>query len=441
MDHGKANVYVVRFTLDLFNNFTWQTADPVNGDQFHQHEDRFYTGGGVSRTFNYTLGDLPTETTFGAQTRYDNITNSISNTDLRYFLSPTLLDHVDETDAAIYAQNTLHWTDWFKTTLGWRGDLYAASVNALLQPANSGNETVAIGSPKATAVFGPFNKTELFLGAGEGYHTNDARGTTATEIPGDPTTPQTTTPLVVRSHGAEIGIRTKAVPNLYSSISAFYIHQDSELFFNGDTGTTTPGPPSLRKGIEITNNYRPLSWFSLDANLALSHARFDGFDATQAAVYQSLAGYPQAQLGTAPGNFVYNAPWMVASGGLTLGENTGWFSSLRWRYFSSRPLTEDGTFRAPPFNVIEGTLGYRFTNGWRLQLDAPQPAELEYRSGHLRLRLAALQRRFVRRVQPQRRWPQHCTGGNLRQRRDGLCAASGGAARLPGYAGRPNRSG
>ena len=61
-----------------------------------------------------------------------------------------------------------------------------------------------------------------------------------------------------------VGIRTKIVPDLDSSISAFYIHQDFELIFNGDTGTTTPGPPSLRKGIEITNDYRPLSWFHID---------------------------------------------------------------------------------------------------------------------------------------------------------------------------------
>ena len=47
--------------------------DPVNGDQFHQHEDRIYTGGGASRTINGTLFGLPTETVFGVQTRYDDI--------------------------------------------------------------------------------------------------------------------------------------------------------------------------------------------------------------------------------------------------------------------------------------------------------------------------------------------------------------------------------
>jgi opacity protein-like surface antigen len=366
----KANAYAVKYTMDLFNDYTWYTYDPIYGDQFHQHDDRFYTGGGVSRTFNGTLFNRPSETVLGVQTRYDDISIGLSNTYQRQLLSNILLDHVDEGNAGIFAQNTMHWTDWFKTTAGWRGDAFAASVNSMLQPANSGKDEMAIGSPKFTATLGPLYKTELFVGAGMGYHSNDARSSVISEVPGAPMQPEGAAPLLVRSRGGEVGIRSRIIPDLDSSISAFYIHQDSELFFDGDTGTTTAGPPSQRTGIEITNDYRPASWVRIDADLALTRARFLGFDTTQNAIYQSLAGYPQAQIGNAPGNFVYNAPWMVASAGITLGEKTGWFSSLRWRYFSSRPLTEDGVFQSPPFNVINGTVGYRFENGWRLQLDA-----------------------------------------------------------------------
>jgi len=378
----KANAYAVKYTMNLFNDYSWNTYDPVYGDQFHQHDDRFYTGGGVSRTINGTLFNRPTDTILGVQTRYDDITIGLSNTYQRQFLSNTLLDHVNEVNAGIYAQNTMHWTDWFKTTTGWRGDAFAASINSMLQPANSGKDEMVIGSPKFTATLGPFYKTELFAGVGMGYHSNDARSSVITEVPGYPTQSEGASPLLVRSRGGEVGIRTKAIPNLDSSISAFYIHQDSELFFDGDTGTTTAGLPSQRTGIEITNDYRPTSWFHIDANLALSRARFLGFDEAQYATYQSLLstasgaptastpGLAQALIGNAPGNFVYNAPWMVASAGITLGEKTGWFSSLRWRYFSSRPLTEDGTFQSPPFNVVNGSVGYRFENGWRIQLDA-----------------------------------------------------------------------
>lgn len=366
----KANAYVVKYTLDLWNNYTYDTNDPTYGDQFHQHDDRVYGGGGASRTFIGTVGGLPVENVFGVQSRYDDITTALNYSDQRQLLSPYIYDKVGEGNAAVYAENTVHWTDWLRTVVGWRGDYYGASIDSVLQPANSGNVKEAIGSPKFRMVVGPFDKTELFVGAGMGYHSNDARATTVTQVPGDPTTPEGATPFLVRSEGAEVGVRTKIVPGLDSSASLFYIHQDSELFFDGDTGDTTAGLPSQRTGIEITNDYRPASWVHVDANLALSRARFLGFDTTQEALYQSLAGYPQAQIGNAPGNYIYNAPWMIGSAGITFGEKTGWFSALRWRYISSRPLTEDGVFQSPPMNVVNGAVGYRFANGWHVQVDA-----------------------------------------------------------------------
>jgi outer membrane receptor protein involved in Fe transport len=365
----KANAYLVKYELDLFNNFTWFTTDPVNGDQFHQHDGRVYGGAGASRTVNGALFNLPTETVYGFQSRYDDINVALTNTVQRQFLSSVLADHVAEANAGIYAENTVHWADWFKTTLGWRGDYYSAAVNSTLQPANSGNVQMAIGSPKFRMVFGPFYNTEFFIGAGMGYHSNDARSTTTTEVPGDPATPQGASPLLVRSRGAEVGIRSKAVPGLDSSVSLFILDQASELFFDGDTGTTAAGRPSQRTGIEFTNDYRPASWIHVDANLALTRARFLGDDSAQAQLFQSLAVFPQAQIGNAPGNYVFNAPWMVASAGITLGEPTGWFGDLRWRYISSRPLTEDGVFRSPPLSIFNGQLGYRLDNGWSVRLD------------------------------------------------------------------------
>jgi outer membrane receptor protein involved in Fe transport len=365
----KANAYAVKYELDLYNDFTWFLTNPVNGDQFQQHDDRVYGGAGASRTIDGTWFDRPTETVFGIQSRYDDIDLALNNTVQRQITQFVLADHVNEGNAGLYAENTVHWTDWLKTTLGWRGDYYAASINSILQPANSGSTSAAIGSPKFRMVFGPFAATEFFVGAGMGYHSNDARATTITEQPGDPATPESPSPFLVRSRGAEVGVRTRIVPGLDSSVSLFYLHQDSELFFDGDTGETVPGRPSVRTGVEFTNDYRPASWIHVDADLALTRARFLGFDEAQEQTYLSLAGFPEAQIGNAPGNYVFNAPWMVASAGVTLGEAEGWFGDLRWRFISSRPLTEDGTFQSAPLSVFNGQIGYRFDNGWRIQLD------------------------------------------------------------------------
>jgi hypothetical protein len=83
----------------------------------------------------------------------------------------------------------------------------------------------------------------------------------------------------------------------------------------------------------------------------MTHARFPGYDTAQEAVYLALAGFPQAHIGNAPGDYIPNAP-ALPSAGITLGEQTGWFGTLRWRYLGSSPLTEDNAFRSPPTSIF-----------------------------------------------------------------------------------------
>jgi outer membrane receptor protein involved in Fe transport len=366
----KANAYVVKSQLDLFNNFTYLLRDPVLGDQFHQHDDRVMAGGNASRTLNGWFAGLPMQTVFGVQTRYDAIQLALTDTFQRSFLSNVRSDRVGEGSVAAYVENTVRWTEWLRTTAGWRGDYYSARVDSIFDPNNSGAVSAGIGSPKFRMTLGPFDKTEFFVGAGEGMHSNDARGAVISEDPTDPTTKLSSSPLLVRTRGVETGVRSKIVPGLDTSLSVFLLDQESEIVFQGDAGDTAASRASRRAGVEWTNRYRPASWIDIDADLAWSHARFRGFDSEQAALYDSLAGFPQAQIGNAPGNYVPNAPAVVASAGLTLGEKTGPFGTLRWRYLGPSPLTEDNAFRSPPVSIVNGRIGWRWDNGWRIQLDA-----------------------------------------------------------------------
>ena len=61
---------------------------------------------------------------------------------------------------------------------------------------------------------------------------------------------------------------------------------------------------------------------------------------------------------------------MIASADIRIGEQTEWFGALRYRYFGHRPLTEDGALVSPATGLLNGQAGYRFENGWRIQLDA-----------------------------------------------------------------------
>jgi hypothetical protein len=365
----KANAYVIKSDLDLFNDFTYFLTNPTQGDQFHQHDARIVTGGNASRTYNGSLAGLPMETIFGIQTRYDDIDLALTETFQRSFLSNIRSDHVGEGSVGIYTESTVHWTDWLRTTVGWRGDYYAASVDSLFDADNSGSTRSAIGSPKFRMVLGPFAKTELFLGLGMGMHSNDVRGVTITEDPTDPSTKLGAAPLLVRTRGTEVGVRSKLVPNLDSSLSVFILDQASEIIFNGDGGDTSPSRASDRYGVEWTNSYRLASWLAVDAALAVTRARFLGYDSDQAAIYASLAGFPQAQIGNAPGNYIPNAPAIVVSAGITLGDKIGWSGVLRWRYLGPTPLTEDNAFRSPATSLVNARIGYGFDNGWSVHLD------------------------------------------------------------------------
>ena len=198
-------------------------------------------------------------------------------------------------------------------------------------------------------MFGPFAKTELFVTGGLGFHSNDARGATIAVDPGDKVTPQQRVPLLVRSRGAEVGVRTRAFDGLDSSVALFLLEFDSEILFVGDAGTTAAGRPSRRVGVEWTNHYRPLSWAMLDLDLAYTQARFTDYDIV--------------------GERIPGAPSVVASAGVILGEETGWFGGLRWRYFGPRPLIEDDSARSAPTSLFNARLGYVFEDGLKLQLD------------------------------------------------------------------------
>ncbi len=345
----EASAYVIRQNLTLFNNFTYFLDDPVNGDQFSQHDRRTVLGGQASHTVKGKVGIFDTENKFGIQLRRDDISLGLTKTLQRMPLSTVRDDRVGETSVGIYGENTTRWTDWFRTVLGLRGDHFNARVDSDT-PQNSGNTSDFKASPKGSLIFGPFYKTELFLSAGYGFHSNDARGATITVDPSNKTTPLQRVPLLVRSKGAEVGVRTKAIEGLESTMSLFVLDYASEILFVGDAGTTEPSRPSRRVGVEWTNRYKVYSWLGYDVDFAYTHARFTDFDPV--------------------GNRIPGAPGIVASAGIVLGEKTGWFGSVKFRYFAPRPLIEDNSASSTPAVVVNGSVGYRWDGGWRVHLDA-----------------------------------------------------------------------
>ena len=249
------DVYAIRYRLNLFSNFTFFLDNPVNGDQFEQADARSIFGLTPSWIFTGKWDGRQTINKFGLDARRDNIDVALYNTTARDRFNTVRSDKVAQTGVGVYYENAVQWTDSFRSVVGVREDFYNARVDSDL-PENSGTTRAHITSPKLNFVFGPFDKTEYFLNYGQGFHSNDARGTT---IAVDPATgdPADKVPALVKSKGEEIGVRTERIPHLQSSLSLWRLTLDSELVFVGDAGTTEAGRPSLRRGIEWSNRYIP----------------------------------------------------------------------------------------------------------------------------------------------------------------------------------------
>ncbi|MBA2434550.1 MAG: TonB-dependent receptor plug domain-containing protein, partial [Chthoniobacterales bacterium] len=336
----RAQIYGIYSSLDLFSNFTYFLDDPINGDQFNQADDRFILGGSLAQIWNATVFGRDATFTLGLDTRTDFINDiGLYHTQAREILSAIREDDVLESSAGLFGQTEVIWTSWFRSVLGLRADGYYFDVANHLNPETSGTKTDGIVSPKLSLIFGPFAKTELYLSAGTGFHSNDARGV----IGGiDPATGENALPAsaLARSTGAEVGARTSFIPGLVSSLAFFYLQSDSELVFVGDAGAVEASGATERYGIELNNFYRPFEWLTLDADIALAKGRFTD---------------PGPEGDKIPGAI----PLSVAAG-VAIDLPNGWFGSLRGRYFGPRPLIEDGSVESNESLIFNARIGYRF---------------------------------------------------------------------------------
>ena len=384
----KITAYAFYYDLDLFSDFTYYLTDPVAGDQFEQQDRRWVAGIDAHHTlFNQWFGH-DVENTFGLQIRNDWINNGLYQTENRVRvdkldtdaadqpgglfangLMSTLLpyntdvNHLTDTEVGFYVDNKIQWAEKFRSDAALRGDLDYFDDTSLSTPANSGTADSFLPSPKLSLIFGPWDKTEFYVQGGFSFHSNDGRGATQTIEPvsadnPNPNTPSAKIPALIQTKGAEIGVRTLIVPKLQSTVSLWYLHSDSELMQDGDTGGTTASQqPSDRYGVEFANFYSLTKHLSLDLDAADSIARFTSVDADDAAP------------GSPGGDHVPEAVGVVISSGITLHDFHGFSSSLRLRYFGPRDLTSDGLYKSSDTILLNAEAGYQINKTWRISAE------------------------------------------------------------------------
>ncbi|MES2037650.1 MAG: TonB-dependent receptor [Pseudomonadota bacterium] len=355
------DAYAVQSSLDLFSNFTYFLANPDTGDQFSQNEKRQMLGMNISQSWPLTVADLEMHNKIGVQLRYDKLSPvGIYNTVAQQRISTIREDSVKEASAGFYAENSIQWLPKFRSIAGLRYDAYRFDVNSSIG-GNSGKASDHIVSPKLSLIFGPWNKTEYFINYGSGFHSNDARGTTQTRLPdGGVSTP--VTPLV-KTRGAELGVRTEIMPGLQSSLALWRLDIASELLFVGDAGETEPSRASRRTGIEWNNHYIAKPWLLFDLDLAASRARYTQNDVA--------------------GNYIPGSIDKVASFGVTVTDLGRWYGGFELRYFGPRPLIEDNSVRSSSTTLAYARMGYRINARTKLTMDVfnlfnKQASDIDY---------------------------------------------------------------
>jgi outer membrane receptor protein involved in Fe transport len=319
-------LYVQRYKLDLYSNFTYFLDDPVNGDQFEQADQRWIYGGSVTKRWAPVEG---WNFRAGASVRVDDIGKiGLYRTTARLRREMVRQDALTEWSTAVWGETSRRFGK-LDATLGLRADAMGADVKAG-DPRNAGTVSDVLVSPKLALAWRMSRRFELYADAGRGFHSNDARGAVITVDPvtGDPAE---RAPLLSPTDGAELGLRWRR-EGLTLTAAAWALHVDSELVYVGDAGFTEASGATRRAGLELLADWRPTARLNLTASYAATHARF--------------TDHPPE------GDRIPNAVDSVLSAGASWKFGDASTVSLTWRRLGGAPLIEDNSVRSRPTSLV-----------------------------------------------------------------------------------------
>lgn len=367
--------YASHYHFKLFSNFTFFLENPARGDMIEQTDDRSLLGLSGRYRFRRSLGPALALTTLGGGFRSDNI-------ELSLWQSPDRIRERVLTDAAIAERNLFLWLEeefvlspQVRLQLGLRGDYFTFDVDDALDlaavgenptttlPHASGYAHQAILSPKANLVISPARTLDMFLNAGMGFHSNDARDVVlGRRVSGlerlwrrqglsdaaiddallarnyDPAHRDIGT--LPRAVGGEIGARTRLLDHhLVLSAATWMLDLEEELVYVGDGGFTEPSGRSRRYGLDLEGRVQLLRWLTADADVNLSEGvlRDEPDDA----------------------NAIPLAPTFTSTGGLNVLHPSGLNASLRYVHVGDRPANEDGSVTAEGYTLLNLLTTYR----------------------------------------------------------------------------------
>ena len=339
--------YATRYRFKLFSNFTFFLDDPAAGDMIEQTDRRTVVGVNARYRRPHRLGSAFGRAALGASTRADAAAVTLWKSPDRVRAAPFVDSRVEERNVALWAEEDLVVGPALRVIGGLRADYFTFDVDDALDGVDdgrahaSGTAQDVRFSPKASVILSPARTLDVFVNAGAGFHSNDARAVvvadrlrrcTACDVEG----PLRTLP---RALGGEVGVRGRFGPaNVAAAL--WRLDLDEELVYVGDAGTTEPSGRSRRVGLDLEGRLALAAWLAADADLTLSRGRLP----------DEPAGADRIPL----------APTLTAAGGLTARHPSGLSGSLRLLHVGDRPANEDASVTALGYTLVTAGAAYRF---------------------------------------------------------------------------------
>ena len=324
----KADGFLGRSLFDLYSNFTFFLNDPVNGDEFQQHDSRLQEGVNVQYLHLHRIFGQNALFTVGSNFHDNQINVGLFHTKARQVLSIETSAHAHVTNGAGYAQESVEFLNHrLHLEAGLRFDYFRFQVNDHLEPSHGGSQNAAPLQPKAGFAFTPASKIplRLYLNYGRGISSQDARG-----VIQRPQEPKVATTDFYQAGAAYNLERFSWAANM------FLINRSNEQVYIPDDGSFEFKGPSRSYGWEAKTSVQ------FTAHLAFN----SGFTQVSNAFF----------LGTIPRVYVDSAPHSVANSGLTLSGWRGFYGSLRYRHISNYRLDGlNSTIRASGLDVLDFT--------------------------------------------------------------------------------------
>ncbi len=282
---------MIRYTLDLYNNFEWFTPNgenyvpqiscgnaippdvggqagcsPLYGDQFHQRDDRVYAGGSASRTYTIPLcrpADRDHVRHPDPLRRHQprphrhlsaHLHRQYPHRQGRRRQRRHLRREHDPLDQLVPHHARLA----RRLFRGQRHlDLRRGSIPATPTPRSAARRPPWWSAPSTRR--SSFSAPAWAITA----TTSAAPPSPNIRSTASPSPSITSSPIGRRRRcsfapaAPRPGSARKPCEGLDSSVSVFFLDQASELVFEGDLGDTEAGRASERYGVEFTNDYRP----------------------------------------------------------------------------------------------------------------------------------------------------------------------------------------